>query len=1019
MFRGGLSIRSTTIKAPIISRHLIQRKYSGSLAGLPKTGEKLHGFTVQRKKNVPELELAAIQLRHDSTGADYIHISREDKNNVFAIGFKTNPNDDTGVPHILEHTTLCGSKKYPIRDPFFKMLNRSLSNFMNAFTSGDYTSYPFATTNRVDFNNLMDVYLDATLEPLLQENDFKQEGWRIGPENPTDPASSLLFKGVVYNEMKGQMSDSSYLYYIKFQKHIFPDLHNSGGDPEIITDLTIDQLRNFHREHYNASNARIFTYGDIPISEHLARLNEKLQGRGVSNTDQDLRLPTPLSENKNVIVKGPIDPLMDKEAQHKTSISWIMNDTTDVVETFGLRILSTYLLDGYGSPLYQGLIDEKLGSDFSPNTGFDTSSPKGIFSVGLQNVRPEDLTKVQEKIPEILANVHKNGFDRKKIDGILHQLELALKHKTANFGLSVMQDLMPSWFNGVDPFDALAWEETVSKFRQRYSEGNYLESLMEKYLLHSNTFTFTMVPDKDYERNLGEQEALRLSTELEKAGGESKARESLVAQELNLLDIQERARNEDLSCLPTLKVDDIPRVVDKNILEQGSIEDVSVQWRIAPTNGLTYFRAVNSLKDLPEDLRMFLPLFTDAILRLGTHKKSMEQLEDEIKLKTGGIRAGTHVTTDPFNLEISEEGLVYSGYCLDKNVPDMLQLLQNVLLDTNFSAVSKLRTLVHGTASGFVNTLAESGHGFARTFASAHLTPAARANEVMGGMTQVRLISNLAAQEIYNTALEKLKEISKFAARRNGLRIALTCGSSAVADNERAVRNFIQGLPVAKSPIRDSPLFDFETPSKSFFPLPYQVSYAAMCVKTVPYVHNDGAPLQILSQLLTHKHLHHEIREKGGAYGGGAFHNSLGGIFGFYSYRDPNIPNTLDVIAGSGKLAVDREWTDKDLQEAKLSVFQDIDAPKSVSEEGMVYFLNGIDDEMRQSRRIQLLDVTSSDIQRVAQKYLINQLKEGQTATAVLGEKKTWVDDSWNSFPLSLEGTSHESLEAKDDKVTL
>lgn len=299
---------------------------------------------------------------------------------------------------------------------------------MNAFTSGDHTTYPFATTNRVDFYNLMDVYMDATFRPLLKESDFKQEGWRLGPEDPKDPKSPLLFKGVVYNEMKGQMSDSSYLYYIRFQDHILPDLHNSGGDPPKITDLTLEQLRQFHKNHYNPSNAKIFTYGDMPLNDHLARLNEKFTGMARSNVDRDLRIPITLTKNVSVVEKGPIDPMMDKDAQHKTSVSWIMNDTSDVVETFAIRILSSYLLDGYGSAMYQGLIDEKLGSDFSPNTYYDTSCRKAIWSVGLQNVRADDVPKVHQKIRTILQEVHEKGFDQRKIDGILHQLELSLKH---------------------------------------------------------------------------------------------------------------------------------------------------------------------------------------------------------------------------------------------------------------------------------------------------------------------------------------------------------------------------------------------------------------------------------------------------------------------------------------------------------------------------------------------------------------------------------------------------------------
>lgn len=299
---------------------------------------------------------------------------------------------------------------------------------MNAFTSSDHTTYPFATTNPIDFENLRSVYLDATLKPLLQESDFKQEGWRVGPENIADPSSPLLFKGVVYNEMKGQMSDASYLFYIRFQDHIFPSINNSGGDPAKIPDLTLEQLREFHRKHYHPSNSKIFTYGDIPLSTHLQVLNEKLGDFDRIDVEQDLREPITLEESKRVRVYGPYDPLMDKDSQYKTSVSWIMNNTAEVVETFGLRILSTLLLDGYGSPMYRWLIDAKLGSDFSPNTGFDTGSKTSIFSVGLQNVRVEDVQKVEEKIHECLQDVRNRGFDQKKVDGALHQLELALKH---------------------------------------------------------------------------------------------------------------------------------------------------------------------------------------------------------------------------------------------------------------------------------------------------------------------------------------------------------------------------------------------------------------------------------------------------------------------------------------------------------------------------------------------------------------------------------------------------------------
>jgi Zn-dependent M16 (insulinase) family peptidase len=279
------------------------------------------------------------------------------------------------------------------------------------------------------------------------------------------------------------------------------------------------------------------------------------------------------------------------------------------------------------------------------------------------------------------------------------------------------------------------------------------------------------------------------------------------------------------------------------------------------------------------------------------------------------------------------------------------------------------------------------------------------------------------------------QQIAQFATRQNSLRLAITCGSESVSDNERAVRKFVDSLPIAETPQRTTALFDFEAPTKALFPLPYQVSYTAMCLKTVPYTHKDGAALQMLSQLLTHKHLHHEIREKGGAYGGGAFHRGTGGIFGFYSYRDPNVANTLKVMEGAGEYALQKHWTERDLEEAKLSVFQGVDAPMSVSEEGMIYFLDGISDEMRQAyvapdssllevvtnycrRREQLLDVSVPDIRQAAQKYLINQIKAGKTAVAVLGESKDMYDEQWNIFPLSLDPQTSTGA-SQFEKVTL
>ncbi|KAF7863928.1 hypothetical protein EAF04_006893 [Stromatinia cepivora] len=1007
------------------------------LAQYPKPGEKLHGFTLLRSKHVQELELTALHLKHDKTGADYLHVAREDKNNVFSIGFKTNPPDDTGVPHILEHTTLCGSKKYPIRDPFFKMLPRTLSNFMNAFTASSHTFYPFATTNEQDFKNLMSVYLDATLHPLLKQSDFTQEGWRIGPENPRvaiegesakPEDSKLVFKGVVYNEMKGQMSDAGYLYYIRFQDHIFPAINNSGGDPQKMTDLTYEQLKNFHVEHYHPSNAKVFTYGDMPLADHLAEVNAQFNAFERIQGDMEIRRPIDLSSGpQSITVPGPYDPLVDADMQFKTSTSWLVGDTSDVLETFSLSIMFALLMDGYGSPLYRHLIEAGLGTEWSPNSGYDPSGKVGIFSAGLTGVKEADVPKVKEAIHKTFQEAHKNGFERSKIDGYLHQLELSLKHKTAKFGMSLMHRIKPKWFDGVDPFEALAWNDTVAAFQKKFEKGGYLEGLLEKYLLNDNTLTFTMTPSTTYGDELVAEEAARLAKKIaevtEKAGGEAEARAQLEKRELELLEEQGKSNTQDLSCLPTVHVKDIPRQDEKIELRDSKVDNVNVQWREAPTNGLTYFRAINTFENLPEELRAYIPLFSDSIMRLGTKDMTMEQLEDLMKLKTGGIGVGYHASSSPTDFKSASEGLSFSGTALDRNVPDMFGLLRKLVLETNFDspdAELRIRQLLQGSADGAVNNIASSGHVYARGYAEAGVTQYGRLKEQVGGLFQVKLTTSLASRpeaEGLADVIDKLKTIQRLAfSGSSTFRTALTCGSESVTDNEAALQQFLSSIPRSELPSRHVPLLDFTRNTKTFFPLPYQVYYGGLALPTVSYTSPAGAPLQILSQLLTHKHLHHEIREKGGAYGGGAYSLGLDGIFGFYSYRDPNPQNTMSIMRNAGKWAVQKEWTERDLEEAKLSVFQIVDAPQSVSQEGMTRFVSGVSEEMVQERRERLLDVTKEQVQSVAQKYLVDALENGQGNMVFLGEQKPWVDGTWETKNLGLAQEQPEVINEEDVK---
>ena len=988
-----------------------RRRYATvtSAAGLPKPGEHLHGFTVTKTKTVPELHLTALKLEHDKTGAEYLHVARDDKNNVFAINFKTNPVDDTGLPHILEHVTLCGSEKYPVRDPFFKMMPRSLANFMNAFTSSDYTSYPFSTTNKQDYKNLASVYLDATLRPLLKRSDFLQEGWRLGPENPKDEATrdSLLFKGVVYNEMKGQMSDASYLYYVRFRDHIFPAIHNSGGDPEKMTDLTYEQLVDFSKRNYHPSNSKLFSYGDLDLGEHLRLVDSVLQDFEKGTEDTTIKMPRDLSKGPaSFSVTGPVDTMQSPDRQTKSSVTWLTCPTSDIVENFSISIMSSLLMSGYGSPLYEGLIESGLGSNFSPNTGYDTSARVGIFSIGLDGMKSEDVPKLKDTVQSILHEKLGEAFLPHKIEGYMHQLEIALKHKTASFGMGLLDKTVPGWFNGTDPMDSLAWNDVVNAFRQRLSQKGYLEGLVHKYLHNDNCLLFTMEPDATYSQMNDVREENRRENIIKALEAEAKdsavAIQQLGKQELDLLHEQVNAKDSNLETLPTLHVKDISRQKEKKPLRRSTSGDVDFMWRETSTNGITYLQAKHVFEGLPDELRLLLPLFTESLMRLGTKNKSVGDLEADILLKTGGISISPFTSPDPHDLEGYHEGLNFTSYALDRNVPAMLDLLHTLVLSIDFAspkAAAAIQELLESKTSGALDSVSENGHHFAITSASAALSRRGMMQEQLSGLTQVehtaRLLSDARADPAnLERLVEMLKTIQGFAiSNSSALKLRLVCEPSSVSTNETLLENFLCQLPTKNNiPTTSNSVLGSSMSRPTFFNLPFQVSYTGTCLQTVPIASPDKAALTILGQLLTHNHLHPEVREKGGAYGASANASPVSGLFSMSSYRDPNPRNSLNVFSNAGKFARDRDWSPRELEEGKLSVFQQIDAPTSVSSDGSKEFMFGITEEMDQTMRERLLNVNREEVQAVAQNYLVEP-SASRKAVCVLGEKKPWVDE--------------------------
>uniref|UniRef100_A0A8C8JQ40 Pitrilysin metalloproteinase 1 n=1 Tax=Oncorhynchus tshawytscha TaxID=74940 RepID=A0A8C8JQ40_ONCTS len=946
-----------------------------------QAGQKISGFTVKEVVTVPDLFLTAVKLTHDNTGAQYLHAARDDKNNLFSVQLRTTPMDNTGVPHILEHTVLCGSEKYPCRDPFFKMLNRSLSTFMNAFTASDFTMYPFSTQNGKDFQNLLSVYLDAVFFPCLRELDFWQEGWRLENENPTDPTSPLVFKGVVFNEMKGAFSDNERVYAQHLQNKLYPD-HTygvvSGGEPLAIPDLSWEQLKHFHATHYHPSNARFFTYGDLPLEQHLKQIQEEALSK-FERTEPDTAVPNQPHWDRPVHFRmhfGHLKPVSDAVVVSFGCPS--LCSITDTFEGFTLSLLSSLMISGPNSPFYKTLIEPKIGTNFSSVVG--------------------------------------NGFEEERIEALLHKIEIQMKHQSTSFGLSLASYIASCWNHDGDPVQLLKISDSVAQFRQALKDNpRFLqEKVLHYFKDNTHRLTLSMSPDEAYLEKQVKAEEEKLQKKVQALSESDK--KDIYEKGLELLSVQSKIQ--DASCLPALKVSDIEPTIAVTPVEMGTAGGVPVQYCEQPTNGMVYFRAMCSLNTLPEDLKLYVPLFCSVITKMGCGGLDYRQQAQQMELKTGGMSISTSVNPDYSNMDMYEQGVLLSSSCLERNLPDMFHLWSDIFNSPHFDDEERLRVLVMMSAQELANGISYSGHMYAMTRAARSLTPTGELQETFGGMEQVKFMKRIAEMPDLTQVLRTLPRIKRHILNPLNMRCAVNSTPQKMSDAAGQLDNFMSNVASNKkdrkpvrSDITERLLDPLAAPGsgpsrklitepnfkpcqmKTFFPMPFPINFVSECIRTVPFTHEDYASLNILSRVMTAKYLHREIREKGGAYGGGA--RVGGGLFTFYSYRDPNSVQTLSTFRKSVDWVRSGQFTQQDIDEAKLSVFSAVDSPVAPSNKGMGRFLSGITDELKQAHRERLFAVTDKSLVDVAGRYL--GIGQRTCGVAILGPENDTIkkDPSW------------------------
>lgn len=957
------------------SSNLQQLKTKSSHAEKLSNGLEIEGFKVNQTVDIPDFNCKLIRLEHLNTGAQYAHIDRKDSNNVFAIAFRTTPFDSTGLPHILEHITLMGSEKYPCRDPFFKMLNRSLATYLNAVTYPDFTMYPLATQNHVDYYNLMSVYLDAVFKPKLRENDFKMEGWRLEHDNVNDRNSPFVFKGVVFNEMKGVFSENQNIFMEHLLNCTLPSHTygvNSGGNPFDIPDLTYEKLVDFQRNHYHPSNGRIFSYGNLDLVDRLKFVNENYLKDFKQCEEYARRTVVPLEprwiEPRRKHVYGKNDPLAaDHKKQSMLAISYVCEDVRSVFEVFELKVLSRLLIEGPNSPFYKSLVEPNIGSGYVPTTGYDTTTRDTIFNVGLQSLDERDFEKVESIIYNTFEECAAAGFSDANIENVLHGIELGIRHQGTDFGINLMFNLAPLWNHDGDLEAAMKVSDHIGRFRKNMEDPFYLQKLVEKYFkCNAHRLILTMSPNENYEEDLKKKENELLQKKCSELGEVELAKIYDIGLELR----KEQEKKEDFSCLPTLKVADISRECESTDLRFMNT-GVPTQVCIVPTNNVVYFRALLDASELPISAKTLLPLFSEVVSQMGTKNYDYRQFSLMVQNKTDGLNFSVHVTDDSQNAGTFEEALCLGSLCLDRNIESMFDLWSILLNEVTLHDENRFSTLVRNIAGDVVNGVADSGHRYAMLNASSRVCPATYRREQFSGLTSIKKMKEIACCEDLSPVLNDIRDIASRLLHKTRMRCALNISLEQDTIAVHTIEKFISQMKgTFEGDVRKcSSIIPPDTASSVHYVLPFAVNYCAKSIQCVPFVDPDFAALRVLSKLLTSKYLLPLVRERYGAYGAGVV-MSMSGTLQFYSYRDPNTSGTISIFDDAADWLNKNEFTDSDIDEAKLGVFRDVDVPLAPSDQGMRLFLNGLPHELFARHRLQILNVNRDSLLYVSGKYL-------------------------------------------------
>lgn len=936
-----------------------------------KLDQVYFGFKLLNEKDIPELKSKGKTFIHEKSGAKLIYLENDDDNKVFSIAFRTPPKDSTGVAHILEHSVLCGSRKFPVKEPFVELIKGSLNTFLNAFTFPDKTMYPVASRNNKDFNNLMDVYLDAVFYPNIYKYPeiMMQEGWHYELDNAQ---GELTYKGVVYNEMKGAFASPESILFRKIQQSLFPNTSygvESGGDPDVIPELTQQGFLDFHKRYYHPSNSFIILYGKMDILEKLKFIDDNyLKDFNKMKVDSKIPFEKAFTKQNRMEVSYPISSSEKEIDKTFLSLNYVIGEENNSELELAFDILEYILLETPSSPLKKALIKENLGKDVFGSYESDVLQP--FFSIVVKNSNESEEERFKKVVKATLSNLIKNGIDKKLIESAINVKEFELREADFNSfpkGLVYSMKCLGSWLYDEEPFIKLQYEEYLKNIKQSL-KNNYFEKIIEKYILNNNHSSVVVVKP---EKGLAEKKTQQLKEKLEKYKNtlSQKQIEELINQTKNLKIRQsERDTAEQLEKIPLLSIEDIDKNTEKLPLIENRKDDIKILEHDIFTNKIIYNSLYFKSSTIEEKLIPYIALLSGILGKVSTNKYNYEDLSNEINIATGGIRYNAEVFSESTKDEVFYPYFTIKMKYLDDKVEKSLELVSEIIKNSKFDDEERLKEIIEEIKSRLEMIMFDKGHIVVASRATSYCSQVGRYNEYLTGISFYKFISDIILNfhDNFETLKENLYKVSNSIFNKNNIMVSITAEKAHIKKVEDSINLVYKDLNCDKLTENN---YEFQLkPYNEGLMTSSKVQYVAKASNFSKFGIDYSGSMQVLRAIVNYDYLWNKVRVQGGAYGCFSGFKRNGNVF-ITSYRDPNLNTTLDVYNHIYEYLQNFKANNREMTKYIIGTISDFDMPLSAQMKGEradEYYIRHITFEDLQKERNEVLETSENTIKDFA-----------------------------------------------------